>query len=67
MSFIKADVFLKKLERYLRAGHGLDLIVEDTSDSVHDSLDGSAHLTSILVAKLGHFAAYNNWPPFAKS
>jgi hypothetical protein len=39
MSFIKVDVFLKKMERYLRTGHGRDLSLEDISDYVRDSLD----------------------------
>ena len=43
MSFIKVDVFLKKFERYLRTGHGLDLITEDISDYVLDSLDDYAY------------------------
>ena len=43
MSFVKVDVFLKKMERYLRTGHGLDLDVEDISDYVLDSLDEYAY------------------------
>ena len=42
MSFIKVDVFLRKLERYLRNGHGIDLATEDISDYVLDSLDDYA-------------------------
>src|ERR1700733_9367206 len=42
-SFIKVDVFLKKMERYLRNGHGLDLSAEDISDYIFDSLDDLAH------------------------
>jgi Retrotransposon gag protein len=43
MSFIKVDVFLKKMERYLRAGHGLDLSIDDIGDYVFDSLDDYAY------------------------
>ena len=43
MSFVKVDVFLKKMERYLRTGHGLDLSLEDISDYVLDSLDAYAY------------------------
>ena len=43
MSFIKVDVFLKKMERYLRAGHGLDLDAEDISDYILDALDDYAY------------------------
>ena len=43
MFFIKVDVFLKKMRRYMRAGHGLDLAVEDISEYIYDSLDGYAH------------------------
>jgi hypothetical protein len=42
MSFIKVDVFLRKLERYLRNGHGINLATEDISDYVLDSLDDYA-------------------------
>ena len=37
-TFIKVDVFLKKMERYLRNGHGLDLATEDIVDYMFDSL-----------------------------
>jgi len=43
MSFLKVDMFLKKMERYLRAGHGLDLSMEDISDYIFDSLDDYAY------------------------
>jgi hypothetical protein len=43
MSFIKVDVFLKKLERYLRTRHGLDLSTDDITDNVFDSLDEYAY------------------------
>src|ERR1700685_2529294 len=43
MSFLKVDVFLNKMERYLRAGHGLDLSTEDIGDYIYDSLDGYAY------------------------
>jgi Retrotransposon gag protein/Retroviral aspartyl protease/Zinc knuckle len=43
MSFIKVDVFLKKMERYLRAGHGLDLSVDDIGDYIFDALDDYAY------------------------
>jgi hypothetical protein len=42
MSFIKVDVFLRKLERYLRNGHSINLSTEDISDYVLDSLDDYA-------------------------
>src|SRR5271155_5121943 len=42
-SFIKVDVFLKKMERYLRNGHGLDLAMDDIADYMFDSLDDYAH------------------------
>jgi hypothetical protein len=43
MSFIKVDVFLKKMERYLRAGHGLDLSIDDIGDYIFDALDDYAY------------------------
>jgi hypothetical protein len=42
-TFIKVDVFLKKMERYLRNGHGLDLATEDIADYMFDSLNDYAH------------------------
>ena len=39
-SFVKVDVFLKKLERYLRVGHGLDLKNDDVTDRILDNFDG---------------------------
>ena len=43
MSFVKVDGFLKKMQRYLKTGHGLDLNTEDVSDYILDSLDGYVH------------------------
>ena len=52
MSFIKVDVFLKKMERYLRAGHGLDLSTDDIGDYIYDSLDDYAYRWFHTLRKL---------------
>lgn len=39
MSFIKIDVFLRKLERYLKNDHDINLATKDISDYVLNSLD----------------------------
>jgi hypothetical protein len=43
MSFVKVDVFLKKMEGYLRTGRSLNLSEEDISDYVLDNLDKFAY------------------------
>jgi transposase InsO family protein len=42
-SYIAVDVFLRKLERYLRVGLEMELDLEDISDAALDSLDGYAY------------------------
>jgi hypothetical protein len=39
MSFIKVDVFSKKMDRYFGTEHGRDLSTEDVGDYIFDSLD----------------------------
>jgi hypothetical protein len=42
-SYIAIDIFLRKLERYLRVGLEMELELEDISDAALDSLDGYAY------------------------